>query len=61
MSASKRATREFVSDFELVATHYQLRELGEYETAKQVARNDLDNAVPCFAAMAAHIRDVAQG
>lgn len=46
------ASKQFVADFEAVALRYNLRELGEYETAKQAARRDLENAEACFAAMA---------
>ena len=56
MSNSNRVPRQFAADFALVATHYQLRELDEYETAKQAARNDLDNAIVCYAALAKEIQ-----
>lgn len=46
------ASKQFVADFEAVALRYNLRELGEYETAKQAARRDLENAETCFAALA---------
>ena len=57
MSHSKPVSvpREFAENFERVAEHFQLRELGEYELAKKVAREDIENAVPCYAAMAAQI------
>ena len=55
MSASKIVPREFVNDFEAVANHYQLKALGEYETAKQAARADLDNAITTYAALAKEI------
>lgn len=45
-------SRKFVADFETVATRYNLRELGEYEAARNIARNDLDSAIECFTAMA---------
>lgn len=41
-----------MADFEAVATRYNLRELGEYEEARNIARNDLDSAIECFTAMA---------
>lgn len=44
--------RQFVDDFELVATRYNLRELGEYEEAKAAARQDLDNAIITFSKLA---------
>jgi len=46
------ASKQFVADFEAVALRYNLRELGEYEDAKEAARRDLENAEACFAAMA---------
>lgn len=45
----------FVSDFELVAAYYNLKELGEYESAKQAARADLENAITTFSALAREI------
>lgn len=58
MSHSERiaVTVEFAADFELVATRYKLRELGEYETAKTAARQDLEAAQETFAVIAAEIR-----
>ncbi len=50
--ATVKASKQFVADFEAVATRYRLRELGEYEAAKAAARRDLENAEVCFAAMA---------
>lgn len=47
--------RQFVTDFEAVAKHYKLRERGEYELAKQTARNDMDSAIQCFAELAKDI------
>lgn len=49
MSDFKTVPKHFVTDFEAVAERYNLRELGEYETAKQAARNDLENAITTFA------------
>lgn len=46
------ASKQFVADFEAVALRYNLRELGEYEAAKEAARRDLENAETCFSAMA---------
>jgi len=48
--------RQLVQDFDLVAEHYGLKELGEYDEARQAARNDIESAKICFAAMAAKIR-----
>lgn len=58
MSAGNRVTvsKQFVADFEAVAERYNLRELGEYETAKTAARQDLEAAQETFAAIAAEIR-----
>lgn len=55
--ASKVVSKQFADDFELVTNAYKLKELGEYELAKEVARNDLENAIPCFAEMAKQIRE----
>ena len=49
-------SRQFAADFETVAAHYNLRELGEYEAARNIARNDLDSAIECFTSMANAIR-----
>lgn len=49
-------SRQFAADFETVATHYSLRELGEYETAKTAARRDIEAAQEAFAVIAAEIR-----
>lgn len=57
MIGAVRVGRKFAEDFELVAAHYKLRETGEYELAKQAARDDLENAVVCFADMAKQIRE----
>lgn len=45
-------SKQFADDFEAVVLRYNLRELGEYEAAKEAARRDLENAEACFAAMA---------
>ena len=50
------APRQFHEDFELVANHYGLRAIGDYETAKAAARADLDNAIITFASLASEIR-----
>lgn len=54
MRISERITvsEKFLADFEAVAARYNLRELGEYEAAKEAARRDLENAEVCFSAMA---------
>lgn len=51
-SNRKTVSQKFVDDFETVATRYNLRELGEYEQAKEAARRDIENAEICFSAMA---------
>jgi len=48
---------KFVKDFEAVAAHYNLKALGEYDQAKEAARNDLENAITCYAHLAAEIRE----
>ena len=45
-------SQKFVDDFELVATRYNLRELGEYEEAKEAARRDIENAISTYAQLA---------
>lgn len=54
-----KVTKQFADDFELVATHYYLKKHGEYDIAKQIARDDLENAIQCYAEMARQIREVA--
>lgn len=49
---AKIVPKKFVDDFETVAARYNLRELGEYEQAKEAARRDIENAEICFSAMA---------
>lgn len=56
MSGSKRVPAKFVEDFMVVARHYMLEQHGELEQARECARNDLDNAMPCYAIMADEIR-----
>lgn len=58
MAASRKlvAPQKFIDDFEAVATHYQLRESGEYESAKAAARADLDAAISTFSTLAEEIR-----
>lgn len=46
----------FVTDFDLVADYYNLKSLGQYDEAKQAARNDLENAITTYAALATEIR-----
>ena len=48
--------RQFSDDFELVAAHYNLRKLGEYEAVKAAARKDLDAAMNTFAKLAGEVR-----
>ena len=57
MCASKvTVTKQFSDDFELVATHYKLKELGQYDEAKKAARADLDTAIVTFASLAQEVR-----
>lgn len=56
MSSSSRVPPQFVDDFELVAKHYKLKEMGEYDLAKDVARQDIEQAIIAFASVAAQIR-----
>ena len=56
MTGSVNVSKAFVADFEKVATHYELRKLGQYDDAKQAARNDLDNAQATYAALSEDIR-----
>ena len=49
---------QFAGEFELVAAHYNLRECGEYDQAKDAARSDLENAQATYAALAEEIRKV---
>jgi hypothetical protein len=50
-----KVSKQFAADFEDVARHYRLRELGEYDEAKEAARRDIEAAKMCFAAMAHEI------
>lgn len=51
--ATVKASKQFVADFETIATNYNLRALGEYDEAKAAARSDMQSAEVCFAALAA--------
>ena len=55
MNTTVKATKKFVTDFETVAAHYRLKEIGEYDQAKAAARADLDAAITTYAAMAKDI------
>lgn len=55
MSATVMVSKQFADDFELVAVRYNLRELGEYEEAKDAARRDIENAKVCFNAIVREI------
>lgn len=57
LGSKTAATKQFVSDFDLVTNYYGLRALGEYEDAKQAARRDIEGATIAFASLAAEIRD----
>lgn len=56
MSDSKSVPRQFVEDFELVAEHYGLKHISEYQPAKEAARNDIENAITCYQHLAEEIR-----
>ena len=45
-------TKQFVDNFEKVAECYNLKELGEYDLAKEAARRDIESADVCFASIA---------
>lgn len=51
----KIVSQQFLNDFEAVAAYYNLRGTGEYETAKSVARNDLESAITTYAAISKEI------
>jgi hypothetical protein len=48
--------RQLIEDFETVAEFYGLCACGEYDIAKQVARDDIESAKVCFADLANRIR-----
>lgn len=54
-----RVSREFKANFDLVAKHYRLAELGELDDAKDAVRRDPEGAHACFAAMGAWVRQQA--
>lgn len=51
MQTSKRAPKEFVENFNLVAKHYGCTQ-NEISEMKQCAREHMDDAVACFASLA---------
>lgn len=51
-----KAPKQFVDDFEFVAAHYRLAELGEYDEAKLTAKNNIADAQICFSVLAKDIR-----
>lgn len=51
-----RVSKQFKADFDLVARHFNLAELGELEDAKDAVRRDPEGAMACFAAMGADLR-----
>lgn len=55
-----KVSRKFANDFEQVSKFYQLRELAEYESAKQAARADMEAAATSFGLMAQEIKDGVQ-
>jgi hypothetical protein len=58
MSVSKAVPRKFAEDFELVAAHYRLAQLGEYKVAKQAARDNVDEAIKTYSSLAAEIAGI---
>lgn len=52
MRGSRIVPKQFVDDFEKVAEHYQLKQLGEYDQAKQLARDDIEQAIICYSQIA---------
>lgn len=57
MSNSKYVPPQFVKDFEVVAEYYQFKQNGEYEEAKNTVKNDLNNAIVCYAELANYVRE----
>lgn len=51
------ASRVFIDNFETVTRYYRLKELGEFEEVRRLAREDMENAEPSYALMAAEIRE----
>lgn len=58
-SQQRVVPRQFIEDFETVAASYNLKETGEYEIAKQAARDDINSAMVCYHDMANEIRGAA--
>ncbi len=54
MSTSKRATPEFVANFEIVANHYQCTP-SEITEMKQLARSNMEAATESFGLMAREV------
>ena len=50
------ANKQFVENFMLVADYYMFEAHGELEEAKQIARDDMENAEICYASLAEHVR-----
>ncbi len=50
-----KVSKTFAANFEVVAAHYRLKELGEIEEAKNAAREDIENAEVCYALLAKEI------
>lgn len=51
-----RVSREFKANFDLVARHFNLVDMGELEAAKEAVRRDYESAATCFEAMGAWVR-----
>lgn len=52
-----KVPRQFVADFETVATFYKLAELGELEAARAAVKRDTANAIVYYARFAGLVRE----
>lgn len=52
MSKEIFVPRQFIDDFAIVAEHFDLKELGQYEEAKKAAKSDMQNAITSFRLLA---------
>lgn len=51
-----KVPKQFADDFDCVAKHYRLDELGERADARAAALRDLENAIVAFERMAGAVR-----
>lgn len=56
VSNSVSVPKQFVADFECVAKHYKLEELGELADARAAVKRDTANAIITFARLAEAVR-----